>query len=102
MRVKLVEPLKIPEFEPLSKYIVSWEDEPHFAIIGMVKTPLAGRRVGVLAFASNQFHAYLLRNKMNPFGLVRIERTKYHPAVKDKKDYFDVEGYFEGLLKNYS
>ena len=99
MRVNLVEPPKIPEFEPaLKKYGVSWEEEPPYAIIGMVRTPLVGRRVGVLGFTNNKFHAYLLRKKFCTCGLVRIERTKYHSHAKTK-GFFDVEEYFEKLLK---
>jgi hypothetical protein len=99
MRANLVEVPKIPEFEPaLKQYGVSWDEQPPYTIIGMVRTPLAGRRVGVLGFTSNKFHAYLLRKKFVTCGLVRIERTKYHPDAKTK-EFFDVEDYFKKLLK---
>jgi hypothetical protein len=90
----------VPEIrEDLTKYSVSLDDNPPYVLIGVLNSPSIGKVIGILAFADNEFHAYLLRQKLNTIGLCNIELTEHHPAPGKKKVFY-LSKYLKKLAAN--
>jgi hypothetical protein len=88
---------KVPELEEdLTRYGVSLNDNPPYVLIGVLRSPSVGRVVGILAFAGNEFHAYLLRQKLSTIGLCNIEKTEHHPDP-GKSKVFSIGKYLKKL-----
>jgi hypothetical protein len=80
----------IPEVaDELARYSVPISSKPQYAITGAVRSDSARCvMAGLLATASNQFHAYLLRNALRRLGHADIRRTEFHPDGKFKLGNF--------------
>jgi hypothetical protein len=92
----------IPELrDDLRKYGVSLDDNPPYVLIGVLNSPSIGKVIGILAFAGNEFHAYLLRQKLSAIGLCNIEVTEYHPSP-GKKKVFHLRQYLKKLAAKRS
>ena len=66
--------------EIVQRYGVSLRIHPPFVVVGWYDPPRGRRRRGVMGFASNQFHAYLIRREVQRYGYATVERTEWHPG----------------------
>jgi len=70
----------IPELrELILRYGERLTSDPPYVIIGEYRSEAIGRVMGILAAASNELYAYLLRREVNRHGTAAVERTEYHP-----------------------
>lgn len=51
---------------------------PQYTIIGRYRNKTS-LQMGVLACATNEFYAHILKREINKFGECSVERTEYHP-----------------------
>ncbi len=71
----------IPELESvIRRYGTRLSAHPPYVLIGTYRSQVAGHVMGILAAASNEFHAHLLRRELNRNGHVSIECTEHHPT----------------------
>ena len=70
----------IPEMkETIARYGCRLRDKPLFVLVGQYDSLVSGPIVGILAAASNEFHAHLLRKEFRKRGTCDIERSEFHP-----------------------
>lgn len=72
---------KIPELrEYVQRYGRRLNENPAFILVGSYKSLKIGAVAGILAAASNEFHAYILKREIDKAGKCTIEKTEYHPT----------------------
>jgi len=72
--------IAIPELEGLiAKFGCRMRDNPLYVIIGRYHSEALGPRMGILAGASNEFHAHLLHREISKGGHCQIRGTEHHP-----------------------
>lgn len=83
------------------KYGCQLRDNPSYAIFGTLFTPSFGKTVnGSLAFASNQFFAYLLTREFKKMGAsVTLMKTEYCTDNSQIKNTISLEKYRLELLE---
>jgi len=84
----------IPELEDvIAKYGCSLGNSPPYIVFGQFNSKTAGPFGGILAAATNQFHAYLILREVRRHGnKASVERTEFHP-----RPTFYIERYKEQL-----
>jgi hypothetical protein len=85
-----------PTFPILEKYGVKPNTSPPYVIAGRL---FIGSKsyTGLVGFAANQIHAYIIRRELNKAGhQVSVERTEHHPAGPT----LNVEEWLENRRRN--
>lgn len=82
----------IPELrEFVEKYGADLKDNPPYVLLGKYKSKDIGLVMGVLAAATNEFHAHILRREIRKGGHCEIKTTEYFPG----KSTFSIKLYKE-------
>jgi hypothetical protein len=82
----------IPELKDvISKYGCGLGSPPYI-IFGQYNSPTTGPMAGILAAATNQIHAYIIRREINKNGTSTVYRTEFHPNTN-----FSIAKYKDGL-----
>lgn len=70
----------IPELAAvIGRYGARLSSGPEFVLVGQYRSSELGVVYGILAAASNEVHAHLLRRAINRNGQATVERTEHHP-----------------------
>ena len=79
----------------IQKYGCGLGISPPYIVHGQYNSPTSGPVMGILAAASNQFHAYLIWREVMKNGRATVYRTEFHPNQN-----FSIETYKAKVREN--
>jgi hypothetical protein len=72
---------RVPELESvILNFGCNISENPPYVLVGHYKSQEVGLVKGIIAGATNEFHAHILRREIRKNGCCDIEVTEYHPS----------------------